>query len=312
LFILFSSLEGLGRGFLQGIVDLVGFIASLGFATYFYSIFALFLRQNFSLPYGISNAVGFMVAFFAFETVFLILVALFYKHIFKIFSFGQVRLLNTLLGIFPALFSALIFASFLLSLLLSLPIRGDIKEQITDSRFGGFLTQKTTAFEGSLKKIFGQAFIETLNFLTVETQGGEVVNLHFTTDKLEVDSLSENRMFYLINKERQRENVPSLKQDDKLQELARTHCKDMFVRGYFSHYTPEGLSPFDRMSKFGIEYKLAGENLAYAPNVDIAHRGLMNSPGHRENILNPGFLRVGIGVINGGIYGEMFCQELAD
>ena len=54
------------------------------------------------------------------------------------------------------------------------------------------------------------------------------------------------------------------------------------------------------------------ENLALAPNVDIAHKGLMNSPGHRANILSPSFGRVGIGVIDGGGYGKMFAQEFAD
>ncbi len=86
----------------------------------------------------------------------------------------------------------------------------------------------------------------------------------------------------------------------------------MLARGYFSHYTPEGLSPFDRMAKANIAFIAAGENLAFAPNVTLAMQGLMQSPGHRANILSKDFGRVGIGVLDAGIYGEMFVQEFKD
>jgi uncharacterized protein YkwD len=86
----------------------------------------------------------------------------------------------------------------------------------------------------------------------------------------------------------------------------------MFERGYFSHYNPEGMSPFDRMEQAGIHFIAAGENLALAPNVTIAHQGLMDSPGHRANILSTDFGKVGIGVMDGGMFGRMFVQEFTD
>jgi uncharacterized protein YkwD len=61
-----------------------------------------------------------------------------------------------------------------------------------------------------------------------------------------------------------------------------------------------------------INYSAAGENLALAPTTEFAHDGLMNSPGHRANILNGQFRRVGIGVMDGGIYGKMFVQEFTN
>jgi uncharacterized protein YkwD len=66
------------------------------------------------------------------------------------------------------------------------------------------------------------------------------------------------------------------------------------------------------MDKAGVKYTVAGENLALAPDVNIAHNGLMNSPGHKANILTPEFRKVDMGVINGGKYGEMFSQEFTD
>ncbi|HEV8503758.1 MAG TPA: CAP domain-containing protein, partial [Chitinophagaceae bacterium] len=97
--------------------------------------------------------------------------------------------------------------------------------------------------------------------------------------------------------------------DPEMTEVARAHSKDMFARGYFAHFTPEGKSPFDRMDAAHVQYSTAGENLALAHSLSIAHNGLMNSPGHRANILNPAFGRVGIGILDGGFYGLMVSQE---
>jgi uncharacterized protein YkwD len=83
----------------------------------------------------------------------------------------------------------------------------------------------------------------------------------------------------------------------------------MFERGYFSHNTPEGKDPFHRMREAKVMFRTAGENLALSPTVQIAHTGLMNSPGHRANILSPAFGRVGIGIMNGGRRGLMVSQE---
>jgi uncharacterized protein YkwD len=86
----------------------------------------------------------------------------------------------------------------------------------------------------------------------------------------------------------------------------------MFQQGYFAHVDPDGTTPFDRMKRGGVTFRAAGENLALAPTVDVAHEGLMNSPGHRANILNPSFHRIGIGVADGGMHGKMFTQNFAD
>ena len=83
----------------------------------------------------------------------------------------------------------------------------------------------------------------------------------------------------------------------------------MFQQGYFSHVSPGGKGPFDRMRNDGVQFTNAGENIALAPTLDIAHSGLMHSPGHRANILRPEFGRLGIGIVDGGKYGLMISQE---
>ena len=127
-----------------------------------------------------------------------------------------------------------------------------------------------------------------------------------------MDEQAEMQMFIMVNHERMSRGIQALSSDTQLAALARLYGKDMFARGYFSHYNLEGQSPFDRMQAAGISFTAAGENLALAPSTDLAMQGLMNSPGHRANILSTEFHKVGIGVIDGGIYGLMFVQEFTN
>jgi len=122
------------------------------------------------------------------------------------------------------------------------------------------------------------------------------------------DPQAERQMFDLVNEERVNVGLKPLVWDDTLVPIARAHSEEMFRLKYFSHQSPVSGSPFDRLKAAGIKYSLAGENLAYAQSVTVAHRGLMESQGHRENILRPEFQRIGIGVISAGAYGRMFTQ----
>jgi len=116
-------------------------------------------------------------------------------------------------------------------------------------------------------------------------------------------------MVELVNAERTRSGLPALKVDLALVQTARAKSQDMVARNYFDHNSPTLGSPFDQMKAAGIRYMTAGENLAGNQSVDAAHRALMNSPGHRANILSRSFTKIGIGIIHGGTYGMMFTQQ---
>ena len=116
-------------------------------------------------------------------------------------------------------------------------------------------------------------------------------------------------MLEMVNQERAAHGLDPVEADPEMTEVARRHSADMFARGYFSHYTPEGRDPFDRMREMNVSFRTAGENLALAPTLQIAHTGLMNSPGHRANILQPRFGRLGIGIMDGGRRGLMITQK---
>jgi len=168
--------------------------------------------------------------------------------------------------------------------------------------------------EPELERLLKRIPTQSLLFvITPAPTSKETTKLSFPVEiKLVESPVDEGKMFELLNKERIEAGLKPLEWDPEIVPVARAHSRDMFVRSYFSHYNPEGESAFERMDKAGLKFLAAGENLAYAPTVEIAHQGLMNSPGHRDNILRKEFGRVGIGVIDGGIFGKMFTQNFAD
>jgi uncharacterized protein YkwD len=107
----------------------------------------------------------------------------------------------------------------------------------------------------------------------------------------------EYQMFDLTNAARVTHQLPILAWDDRVRETAREHSADMAENDYFDHKNLEGQTPFDRMKEDAVAFHTAGENLAYGQLSSIfAHEGLMNSLGHRENILRKDYEYLGVGV----------------
>lgn len=103
--------------------------------------------------------------------------------------------------------------------------------------------------------------------------------------------------FNLLNKERLSQGRAKVACDTAALKVARRHGQDMCQRHYFSHYTPEGLAPWHRLSKAGISFAAAGENIAHGQvHAQDVHSNWMNSAGHRNNMLNPGWKRSAVGV----------------
>lgn len=318
LIIITGIVGGINRGFILGVLDLIGFFVSFFLAIKLYPQIGSILLSNFAIPRGIANALGFLLAGFVIEAFFSALITLVIRKIFIRFikwdKHKNLYKTDKFLGIIPAAGETLVFTAFILTLIVTLPVQGSIKRSIVTSYIGGNLVSNTQGIEHQINAIFGDAVNETLTFLTINASPGstEKVELGFTQNDLKIDESSEATMLLLVNQERQKMGLKPLTISTRLRTLARDYAQDMFRRGFFSHYNPEGLSPFERMANAKIVFGTAGENLALAPNVFLAHQGLMNSPGHRANILLPDFTQVGIGVIDGGMYGEMFVQEFTD
>jgi uncharacterized protein YkwD len=102
-----------------------------------------------------------------------------------------------------------------------------------------------------------------------------------------------------INNERQARNLPLLILSSELSSAARNHCLDMAVQEKLTHLSSSGLSYQDRLVANGFYFQKTGENVAWSETFldKEIHQGLMESPRHRENILDPDFNSVGIGVV---------------
>jgi uncharacterized protein YkwD len=109
----------------------------------------------------------------------------------------------------------------------------------------------------------------------------------------------EGQVLTLVNQQRAAAGCPALRADGALATLARVHSADMRDRGYFSHDSPDGLSPFDRARVAGVT-TMRAENIAMGQATAAAvMTSWMNSPGHRANILNCDFKTLGVGAYFG-------------
>lgn len=300
------------KGFINTFLEGVAFIFSLIFSYKFYPFFGRLLILNFSFPKGIAQAVGFFIAWFLAELIFSVIAL---RLLAKLFDRFQKHPVNKALGFIGAIFQASLIFLFFVSLVFSFPVRGQIKQALLDSKTAPYFIDISRSMEKEIKNVFGEAVTETLNFVTIKPQSDETVDLGIKPQEkqLSYDAESETTMFVSVNKERRERGIKELTFDNELRDLAREYAREMFMHGFFSHNSAiDGSTPADRADRKNIAYLVIGENLAFAPDVYIAHDGLMNSEGHKRNILSSEFGKVGIGVVNGGVYGRMFVQEFTN
>lgn len=107
----------------------------------------------------------------------------------------------------------------------------------------------------------------------------------------------EAAVIELANQARASTGAGPLSCDPDMARTARLHSQDMCNQNYFSHTGRDGRSPFDRMRDEGVSYRTAGENIAQGQrDADAVHNAWMNSSGHRANILNGSYGRIGVGL----------------
>jgi hypothetical protein len=109
----------------------------------------------------------------------------------------------------------------------------------------------------------------------------------------------------LTNRERIENKEGSLVVSTSLEQAAKMKAEDMVMHGYFSHESPDGVSPWDWIKRTGYEFAYAGENLAinFFDSKDVVD-AWMNSTGHRANILDKRYTEIGIGTAKGVYKGK--------
>ncbi|RCG19886.1 CAP domain-containing protein [Streptomyces diacarni] len=116
-----------------------------------------------------------------------------------------------------------------------------------------------------------------------------------STAAADQESAAEQEVLTLVNQERAKAGCRPVKADGDLAALAGGYSADMARRGFFSHTSPDGKSPWDRAEAAGVT-DLGGENIARGQaNARSVMDSWMNSPGHRANILNCDYRTLGVG-----------------
>jgi uncharacterized protein YkwD len=303
--ILLAMWGGWYRGFILGTLDLVNWIGSLLLGFLFYPYLANFLKSIFPSIGAWLLPIAFLITIIIAR----ILIGLVTSRIAWLSGRVNYTEVNRVMGVIPGFITGVIYATIIAALLLALPLWDGVTNETRDSKIAGRLSDEVEWVNEKLSPVFDKAINQTINDLTIHPESNESVKLPFKDSHPEVRADLEAEMLELVNNERTKRGIRPLQLDPELTAVARAHSKDMFARGYFAHMTPEGKSPFDRMKDANVQFLTAGENLALAHSLSIAHNGLMRSPGHRANILNPAFGRVGIGILDGGFYGLMVSQE---
>lgn len=309
ILLLFFALDGLGKSFTLEVLDFLSFLLALALSLRFYNQAAALLESRFQMAHSVSNVLGFFLVWALVDVVLAFLI----QHLIRrLPGVGVIDSKLRPLAVLPSLLRGLIFIAVLLVVIGTFPVQPRLKAAVDSSKLGKPILDRAYQMETPLKSVFGGLTQDTLTFLTVEPQDNQSIDLGFKTTNFTPRSDLENQMIALVNNERTTRGFKALTYDPSLRQIAREHSADMFERGYFSHYSPEGKTVADRAAAAGIDYQVIGENLAYAPSLELAHHGLMNSPGHRANILSPDFNKIGIGIEDGGVYGLMITQDFTN
>ncbi len=129
---------------------------------------------------------------------------------------------------------------------------------------------------------------------------GQVLNIP-KTDSTVVNY--ENEVIRLVNEIRVKNGLNPLTADWELSRVARYKSQDMKDNNYFAHNSPVYGTPFAMIKNFGISYRSAAENIAKGQTTPQAVvNAWMNSSGHRANILNASYKKIGVGYVSSGNY----------
>ena len=117
--------------------------------------------------------------------------------------------------------------------------------------------------------------------------------------------ISKQVLITLTNQDRTNQGLVALEENYQLSEAAYLKAKDMLDKGYFSHQSPEGITPWYWIKKAGYNYKIAGENLAigFLDSEEVFNAWMLSLP-HQKNVLNPGYKETGIAILTGDFQGN--------
>lgn len=310
--LLYSGFTGTKRGLILISLELSSFVIATGLTLVTYRWVGGAISSLTHISTALGNVAAFVVIWSVTEVLFAILIRFGVLHRFT--HHAQFSLPNRLAAATINTLKTAAVLTFAIIVYAGLPLDATIKRPITQALVSRVLLASTGDLQSKIAAGIGRDIRDSLNVYTItsDPESEQRIELGFTTTAVKESPKAEIDMLALINTERKNRGLEELTINLKARAVARAYSIDMFARGYFSHINPEGKNPFDRMRAGGVKFGSAGENLALAPNLALAHDGLMKSPGHRDNILSKDYRAVGIGIVDGGKYGLMVTQEFTD
>ncbi len=310
LILIIFAARGLGRGFVTGTLELAGLVLTFAVA---FSLYRPLGSRALGLVPALTPSSARLVAFLVLAAGTVVAWSVISSRLLggeRVMRAWTAPGFDGLLGALTGLLLGIAVVTAVLVVVRLYPADGALSRQLEHSRLyprfeplAGAATRRVEPLLALVprKPLFGATPAEE-----------RPVRLHFPSDlRLTVDRRGEEEMLKLINRDRRERGLRPLVMDPRLRAIAREHSREMFELGYFGHDSPRTGTPGDRLRAAHIAFLVAGENVAYEPDVPTAHRALMASPGHRRNILSPPFERVGIGIVRSELYGEMITQDFA-
>ncbi|HEY7703785.1 MAG TPA: CvpA family protein [Acidimicrobiia bacterium] len=307
LFLAALAVRGWLRGFVKEAFDLVGLALGVFMAFRLAAPLGDFFAERFGVTPEWAR-VGAGITLFLLVGVVLSIAS---NLLGRVVRLPGLNLANRLGGsALAALWGALLL-SVIVTLLRVLPIPA-VEEQVENSVVAATLAGPAQEAIGSL---VDDPMLDSLLALEssigtrrVVLEGDERVDLEpVEAEDLAFATEEAREIYRLINQTRLEVGVDPLSWSDGLAMVASGQAREMYSLGYVSHLSPVTGRVTDRVAGSGIPLAVVGENLALAGSIQAVHEGLMASPSHRANILNPSFDRVGVGVVRGP-YGLMVVQ----
>ncbi|MFQ5966320.1 MAG: CvpA family protein [Acidimicrobiia bacterium] len=304
-------IRGWMRGFVRESMDLVGIVVGIAIGFRLSGPVGEFLAERFGMSPEISRVIA-GVAIFLMVGLAASLVA---RWLSRVANLPGLRLGNKALGSAVALAWGVFLAILVLSVAVALPLPPSVDEQVQGSAIARELTDPGGLPQHAFHMVAGDQVLEAVVNLEQLLDTEKVI---LETDQtfplvvvdpseLSVASGAAQDIYERVNRSRIEAGLDPLQWTEGLAFVGEQYAWEMYTEGFFGHTSPTTGDVGDRVEAAGIPYVLVGENLALAPTAATVHEGLMSSEGHRANILEPDFTKVGIGVVAGPL-GLMVVQ----
>lgn len=302
---------GIQRGFLRTSLDLIVLVSAAFAGAILYRPISGQLSDWFGVEGAGINALSLVLGSLGVLILlnFIISIAI-APHLLALRYTSLIRAADSGFGVVPGIAYGLLFGAILTLAIGSVSLGESVDSALADSDLAGRLRVGATSATSGLARQTGMDLADFTYVVVPDEEGSYRIPPSDAPD-LAVAEGHEAEIADLVNQERLQRGLNALTWDPALVPVARGHSREMLELGYFSHHSPNTGTLGDRLRAAGVSYSQAGENLAYAPSVSVAHRGLMQSDGHRANILEPSFQRIGVGVITGSDGTLMVTQVFA-